>query len=333
VAVLRLVVKGRALVVIADSRFRRSEPAYRHEAMLYHGDDDFFARTTDFIREGIAAGEAVLTVVDGQKIDRLRAVLDGDADRVCFADMTEVGHNPALIIQAWRDFVSEQGTTRTRLRGIGEPVSSARSPAALVECNAHESLLNLAFDGTTPFWLLCPYDTSVLPVDVIEHALANHPYVFDHDEHRASNTFRIDDAAGFEQSLPPPPDSVDTFAFDVTELHDLREFVFAHARAFGLDPDHAAELVLAASEIATNSVAYGGRHGAISVWGDGDCFLCEIHDHGHITDPLIGRLRPTEHEQGGYGIWLAHQMCDLVQIRSTTDGTTVRLHACTTRRS
>ena len=107
-----------------------------------------------------------------------------------------------------------------------------------------------------------------------------------------------------------------------------REFVFARARAFGLTADRAAELVLAASEIATNSVTYGGRHGAASVWADRDCFLCEIRDRGHITDPLVGRFRPNGGTLGGYGIWLANHMCDLVQIRSTSAGTTVRLHAC-----
>jgi anti-sigma regulatory factor (Ser/Thr protein kinase) len=29
---------------------------------------------------------------------------------------------------------------------------------------------------------------------------------------------------------------------------------------------------------------------------------------------------------GGYGLWLANQVCDLVQVRSSPAGTTVRLH-------
>jgi hypothetical protein len=29
---------------------------------------------------------------------------------------------------------------------------------------------------------------------------------------------------------------------------------------------------------------------------------------------------------GGYGLWIANQMCELVQIRSGDGGTVVRLH-------
>ena len=307
---------------------QRLDTSYRHEMMLYHGDDDFVARTSEFIRDGLTHDETALTVVDAPKINWLRQSLDDDADRVFFADMSEVGHNPALIIQAWRDFVSAQSTNGIRLRGVGEPISSARGADEIIECHAHESLLNLAFDGATPFWLLCPYDTSTLAADVVAHAASTHPYMFDNDEHRPSEAFRMPDAAGFEQPLPRPPGVVETFDFSATSLHDLREFVFARARAFGLTADRAAELVLAASEIATNSVTYGGRHGAASVWADRDCFLCEIRDRGHITDPLVGRFRPNGGTLGGYGIWLANHMCDLVQIRSTSAGTTVRLHAC-----
>ena len=31
-------------------------------------------------------------------------------------------------------------------------------------------------------------------------------------------------------------------------------------------------------------------------------------------------------QPGGYGLWLANQLCDLVQIRSLPAGTAVRLH-------
>jgi hypothetical protein len=29
---------------------------------------------------------------------------------------------------------------------------------------------------------------------------------------------------------------------------------------------------------------------------------------------------------GGHGLWLVHQVCDLVEIRSGDAGTTIRLH-------
>ena len=41
---------------------------------------------------------------------------------------------------------------------------------------------------------------------------------------------------------------------------------------------------------------------------------------------LAGRVLPSIHLPGGRGLRIANQLCDLVQIRSTPEGTTVRLH-------
>ena len=38
------------------------------------------------------------------------------------------------------------------------------------------------------------------------------------------------------------------------------------------------------------------------------------------------RLRPDISQEGGRGLWLANQLCDLVKIRSGERGTVVRLH-------
>ena len=120
---------------------------FRHEALLYDGEVGFLTGTLPFIRAGVAAGEPVLVVVSAARIGLLRSALGGNADRVAFADMADVGANPARIIRA---------------RGIGEPIWAGRSPAELVECQRHETLLNLAFAGVPAFWLLCPYDCEAL---------------------------------------------------------------------------------------------------------------------------------------------------------------------------
>jgi MEDS: MEthanogen/methylotroph, DcmR Sensory domain len=60
--------------------------SYRHEALIYAGEDDFVAKTTAFLREGVEAGEPALVVVSARKIERLRESLNGDADAVVFAD-------------------------------------------------------------------------------------------------------------------------------------------------------------------------------------------------------------------------------------------------------
>ena len=54
--------------------------------------------------------------------------------------------------------------------------------------------------------------------------------------------------------------------------------------------------------------------------------LVEVADEGHIADPLAGRDRPPPDDLGGRGLYLVNQLCDLVQLRSSPDGSVVRIH-------
>jgi MEDS: MEthanogen/methylotroph, DcmR Sensory domain len=139
-----------------------TEPSFRHEAFLYAGESEFLEGTLEFIHDRLEADEPTFVVVENAKVRRLRQELDRDAERVRFADMDVLGHNPAHIIPAWRGFVDEHAAAGRRVRGIGEPVSPRRRPAELVECQRHESLLNVAFAGSPDWWLLSPYDTDAL---------------------------------------------------------------------------------------------------------------------------------------------------------------------------
>jgi anti-sigma regulatory factor (Ser/Thr protein kinase) len=93
-----------------------------------------------------------------------------------------------------------------------------------------------------------------------------------------------------------------------------------------LAPERTADLILAVTEVATNSVRYGGGHGVLRIWRDDNDLICEVRDHGHLEYPLVGRRRPAVDTVEGRGIWLVHQLCDLVQIRSYSSGTAVRMH-------
>jgi MEDS: MEthanogen/methylotroph, DcmR Sensory domain len=129
---------------------------YRHEAFLYSGMAEFLTGTSSFIRRAVEAGDPILVVVSGSKIDMLRGELGAEAQDVSFADMAEVGANPGRIIAIWRAFADAHAGA-PQLWGIGEPAYSGRSPAELAECQLHEALLNVTFDASTPFWLRCPY--------------------------------------------------------------------------------------------------------------------------------------------------------------------------------
>ncbi|MCU1450417.1 MAG: putative serine/threonine kinase anti-sigma factor [Acidimicrobiales bacterium] len=303
-----------------------SERSFRHEALLYSGDDDFLTGTVPFIVAGVDAGEPVLVVVNAQKIKRLREALGGKADAVQFADMADVGANPARIIPAWRDFVDGCGATGRRMRGIGEPIWAERRAEELVECQRHEALLNAAFATAPAWWLLCPYDTQSLPPVVIDEARRTHPYVFDGGSHEPSVWFAHDGSDAFDHVLPEPAISIDRVEFDVDGLDAVRAFVAGHAARCGMGVEQCEDLIVAVNEVATNSLRHGNGQGRVRVWEDGARFVCEIADGGKLRDQLVGRLRPSTDQERGRGIWLVNHLCDLVQIRSFPSGTVVRLH-------
>ncbi|CAN5377404.1 MAG: anti-sigma factor RsbA family regulatory protein [Acidimicrobiia bacterium] len=297
---------------------------FHHDALLYAGDDEFLSRMTSFIEDGLQADEPILVMVGTAKIDRLRQALDRRADRVQFADMEVVGANPARIIPAWHEF-ADQHTDAPRLRGIGEPIWPGRSAAQLAECHIHESLLNLAFARASGFWLLCPYDTTALDHAVIEDAYRSHPVATEDGVPRQSPWYRDPETStGLFTGLPPAPEQA--LLVEFTRPAAARRLVERFAIDNGLGHQQTEDLVLTVSELATNSIRHGDGRGTLRVWLDDGAVLCEVEDRGHISAPLVGRLRPSVHVDTGRGLWLANQLCDLVQIRSSPERTNVRVH-------
>jgi anti-sigma regulatory factor (Ser/Thr protein kinase) len=301
---------------------------FRHEALMYANMAEFVAGTVPFIRGGVEADEPVLVVESVEKIEILRAALGKDAGSVLFADMADVGANPARIIPAWKEFVSRHGGGGRRLRGIGEPIWKGRSADELIECQRHESLLNVAFGRGRPWWLLCPYDTEKLDASVTEEARRSHEFVTEKSKVQRSGVFRGLEASGapFNVPLPERGTGVGQFAFASDDLSSVRRFVSGQAVAAGLGTVASRELVTAVNEVATNSIRHGGGSGKVRVWQEADAVVCEIRDGGHFDKPLADRQRPSRNVAAPRGLWVANQMCDLVQIRTLPEGTVVRLH-------
>jgi anti-sigma regulatory factor (Ser/Thr protein kinase) len=113
--------------------------------------------------------------------------------------------------------------------------------------------------------------------------------------------------------------------FGLDDLHDVRALVAAAATAGGLAPGRTNDLVVAASELAANSVLHGGGRGLASVWREEDAIFVEVADAGTITDSTVGRVRPDPASEHGRGLYIANQLCDGVAIDSSASGTRIRL--------
>jgi len=295
---------------------------FRHEALLYDGPDEYLAGTVPFLDAGIESGQEILVAVGPEQTELLRRELGGRVARIRFIDMREVGRNPATIIPLWREFVD--AAAGSPVRGIGEAVWASRSDAALEECRRHESLLNLAFEGAR-FDLLCPYDAVSIGDEILEKVAHSHPCLNREGHHEPSAIYEAD-PDHFAGGLPVPGSPPETIEFEVSGLGEIRRRVAAAAEQAGMNPREVADVVTATSELGANSVMHGGGSGILRLWSDEERLLVEVEDKGRIEDPLSGRVRPRVSQEGGRGLWLANELCDLVQIRSGEQGTTVRLH-------
>lgn len=329
--------------------------SFHHEALLYDGDEAYLDATIPFIRDGLDAEEPVLVVVGSDKIELLRGALGTKVDAVSFVNMTELGRNPARIIPVWQEFLDGRQALEARDtgisngsgdkgRGIGEPIWAGRSTNELIECQRHEHLLNIAFRESTSFRLLCPYNTALLDDSTIDEARRSHLHVTNLGVAGTSNVFggRYTAVDAFSGTLPPPPDvSIATSFKGRQALQGIRELVRSHAYSFGLSPSRVDDAVIAVNELATNSVCHGGGEGHLRLWPEHDTqgthtqgthtqgtdsLVIEIEDAGTIVEALAGRSMPLLESDGGRGLWLVNQLCDLVQVRSSPERTVVRIH-------
>ena len=127
--------------------------------------------------------------------------------------------------------------------------------------------------------------------------------------------------AGF----PLAPLQAERLEFGLDDLHDVRSLVAIGAAAGGLEPRRVSDLVVAASELAANSILHGGGRGLATVWEDGASVFVEVADAGTIVDPTVGQVRPEPSAEYGRGLYIANQLCDQVAIDSTKIGTRIRL--------
>jgi hypothetical protein len=307
------------------TRFGRAHETYRHECVLYAGCGGFLDAVLPFVQDAVARREPVMVAVVEPRLQALRSALGDDAGRVVFADMAHLGHNPALIIPAWRDFIDRHHGGP--VRGIGEPIWATRRPEEIAEAQLHEALLNVAVPAEVPLWLLCPYDATALDGHVLAEAHRSHPADPRSDPSGTGNrSGRVLVEQLFGVRLPAPIAPITTIAFD-PDRHDHVEQILSLAGLAGLPVERAVKLAAAIDELALTAARETGQVG-IRLWHHRTAIVCEVIDPGTVADPMIGRGAGIDpRSPRDRAVRLAYELCDLVQLRSGSAGTTVRIHS------
>lgn len=134
-------------------------------------------------------------------------------------------------------------------------------------------------------------------------------------------------SAPFATPLPEPHDGSTVVARSArgADLAELRALVLSVAQETGFG-SRAEDFVLAVSEVAANTVRHADGRIELRLWQDDRSLICDVRGSGRIEDPLAGRIKPPRDAMGGRGLWIANQLCDLVQIRVADGGSTMRLH-------
>jgi len=299
----------------------------RHVALIYRDPAEYAASVNAFVQAGRTAGEPVFIAVPSahwQVFGRPPFGAESDGASVTLADMEEVGRNPARVISAIREFADLY--PGRAIRYVGEPLWPSRTLAEREEIARLEALLNVAFpDGRVS--MICAYNASTLPTSAISAACNCHPSVLSGGQERGNPAFNgsYKVATWLDAPLPQPPTGAQELDYDY-DLRPLRAFVAAAADSAGLTGVRRTDLVIAASEIGANTLRHTAGGGVLRIWQSQAEVICQLDDGGYIADPLAGQFKPLRNQAGGHGLWLVNQVCDLVQIRTSNLGTTVRLH-------
>ena len=302
---------------------------FRHEALLYREVDGFVRAVLPFVTAGLDRGEPVLVAVSSRKAQAVRDSLPPrvrDAPELTLVDMAAAGRNPARSVSVWSEFTREPGHPR---RGVAELLWPGRTADEIVECQHSERVLNVAL-ADAPLRLVCAYDGDGLAAgdvtDAAHHHIGMATSIADRPVHELPD--RPVPAVHFPESPLTElraPASID-YHFGGGDLQQIRDYVAGEASACLDEPSQAQDLVLAVNEVASNSIRHGGGHGHLRTWRTDRSVICEITDAGFLDQPLAGLRRPKATADGGAGMWLVHQVCDLVQVRSSErSGTVVRL--------
>ena len=294
-----------------------------HEALIYHGEPDLGDALAGFVHAAADAGEPVLVALPADKLERLRDRLARETAVIEFTDITPLAGNPARLLPVVSDWVAEHDG---QARVISEALWPGRSYAEAAECLRHDALINHAL-ADMPASILSPFDGESLAGDVLSGAELTHPTVLERGTRRSSDAY--EDPVTLLRSdrwpLESRPELVAEHAFGGS-LRQLRHAISADPLTQTLSPQRQADLVLAVNEAATNAVRHGDERCTAAMWSDDTGVVAEIGCLSPVGDPLAGRRRPPADAFAGRGLWLINHLCDLVELRSDDDSTTIRMH-------
>lgn len=292
---------------------------------VYRSSDELAQSLAPVLRAHLEAGQRVVVNIRGEQIAPLSATLGDAAGRIEWTDTYAWVPHPARRLHAIEELIEKQRSPASQgVLFVGE-CAWPRSPVALVrEWERFDVVLSETLTGA-PASMLCLYDASMLAPSIIERARLTHP------QHGCGRTIanpRFTDTVNALNGLAPQDLEVPERAprlSHVKEARAARVFVSECLKHTDLRYDQRDDLVVVTSELVANSLKATADEISVAVWESDDGVAVQVDDDGQgINDPFAGYHRPVREATSGRGLWMARQLCDVIEISSRPHRTAVR---------
>lgn len=291
---------------------------------MYRDEAELDAAMHAFLQDAAAAGEPVLVALPAARVEHVREQLGDVMAEARWEDAEQVGRNPSRLLAMIEEWVVSHGG---HARAVSEVVWPGRSHAEAMEALRQEALVSHALAGTGAT-IMSTFDAQHLDPDVLAGVEVTHPTVVVDGRRRPGAGYAdpLSLASGELWPLEAPPGPFSEHPLDGS-LVELRRAIAEDPALGALTADRRSDLVFAINEAASNAVKHGHDNVCTTrIWNDGDEVVSEVSSAAPIVDVMAGRHRPAADALEGRGLWLINQLCDLVELRSGTSGTTVRMH-------
>ena len=271
----------------------------------------------------------MLVAVREERATRSSARSATTPSHVRFVDMRRSGATPRASFPRGASSSPSTPATSAPVRGIGEPVWPGAAKPSSRSAQRHESLLNVAFAYGPAWSLLCPYDLDELAPAADRGGPRDAPGA---DARRRQPSKRRLPAAAPRAERPSPARC------------PTRRATATSCRS----PSAAWAPCAASCRRAPSAPGWPRKRAKTSCWRSTSwsptaCSTEAAADAAHLDRVRRARLRrarPRLHRRPARrahraaagparrrGLWLVNHLCDLVQIRSTPNGTIVRVRA------
>ena len=314
-----------ALPPQSDPQPRGRGRGFRHDASLHRGRRRLVAAAADFVRSGLEAGEQVMVCAPDDVLARLSGELATGGSQ---PTLVEHGRYPSRSVAHWIAFADRCEATGQPARLLISPAYGHRPVAVRRQEQFADALVNMAVGADTDLWVRCSFDTDHLDADRTDEIEACHSLLEHEGAYEGSTGY-----AGlahvrhlFAERLVDPAGPARTFVVSRhSDLAAARTTIREETARAKLPAEDAEAVVLAVHEAALNALNHGGGTCHLCVWRTAARLVCEVRSVHRLRDPMAGHRLALLDDDHGRGLWLANQLCDLVEIRSGRWGTAVRI--------